>query len=248
MARPRPSAPAWSTTAPTSATWSCRARSAEPPSASPRPSCCVPRLGRVALPGRCCLSGRLGARLDDHAPPSASRSTTSSPSSAPAAPSPSPRSPLVLPAHLAQPARDRSGAPRHDPARRLRHRPDRPPRSSTSSSQPGVDVVAVNRSGAGQLPGATIVGGDATDPRVHHPGLPRAPTSSTSASTPPNYARWAEEFPPLQRGVLAGAAGGRGPPRRARQPLRLRARPAAATSSRPWPPSPPPRSPPPGPR
>ena len=30
--------------------------------------------------------------------------------------------------------------------------------------QRGIDVVAVNRSGDGVLPGATVVGGDATDP------------------------------------------------------------------------------------
>ena len=68
----------------------------------------------------------------------------------------------------------------------------------------GVDVVAVNRNGSGELPGATIVGGDATD---------SAFTTRVSAGADVvyfclnaiNYARWAEEFPPLQHGVLAGA-------------------------------------------
>jgi nucleoside-diphosphate-sugar epimerase len=71
--------------------------------------------------------------------------------------------------------------------------------------QQGVDVVAVNRSGRGHLPGAEVIGGDATDPAF---------TTRVSAGADAvyfclnamNYARWAEEFPPLQRGVLAGAA------------------------------------------
>ena len=68
----------------------------------------------------------------------------------------------------------------------------------------GVDVVAVNRNGRGDLAGATVVGGDATDPAF---------TTRVAAGADAvyfclnamNYARWAEEFPPLQRAVLAGA-------------------------------------------
>lgn len=69
----------------------------------------------------------------------------------------------------------------------------------------GHDVVAVNRNGQGHFPGAQVVGGDATDPSF---------TSAVSADADvvyfclnaANYERWNEEFPPLQRGVLAGAA------------------------------------------
>lgn len=69
----------------------------------------------------------------------------------------------------------------------------------------GHDVVAVNRSGRGDLPGASVIGGDATDPAF---------TTEVSAGADvvyfclnaPSYARWAAEFPPLQAGVLAGAA------------------------------------------
>ena len=68
----------------------------------------------------------------------------------------------------------------------------------------GHDVVAVNRTGHGRMSGAHVVGGDATDPSF---------TSSICADADVvyfclnamNYARWDEEFPPLQRGVLAGA-------------------------------------------
>ena len=69
----------------------------------------------------------------------------------------------------------------------------------------GHDVVAVNRDGAGPFPGARVVGGDATDPRF---------CSEVSAGADAVYfclnamssERWSEEFPPLQRGVLEGAA------------------------------------------
>jgi nucleoside-diphosphate-sugar epimerase len=68
----------------------------------------------------------------------------------------------------------------------------------------GIDVVAVNRSGRADLPGVHVLGGDATDPAF---------TTRVAAGADAvyfclnaiNYARWAEEFPPLQRGVLAGA-------------------------------------------
>ena len=68
----------------------------------------------------------------------------------------------------------------------------------------GHDVVAVNRGGKGGFAGARVVGGDATDPSF---------TTSVCAGADVvyfcvnvmNYERWTEEFPPLQRGVLAGA-------------------------------------------
>jgi nucleoside-diphosphate-sugar epimerase len=68
----------------------------------------------------------------------------------------------------------------------------------------GHDVGAVSRSGRMGVPGAEVMAGDATDPAF---------TTRVSAGADvvyfclnaTNYARWAEEFPPLQRAVLAGA-------------------------------------------
>lgn len=68
----------------------------------------------------------------------------------------------------------------------------------------GQQVVAVNRSGRGNLPGAELIRADATD------------SSATTAIcahsdvvyfclNAAHYGRWVEEFPPLQRGVLTGA-------------------------------------------
>jgi nucleoside-diphosphate-sugar epimerase len=69
----------------------------------------------------------------------------------------------------------------------------------------GHDVIAVNRSGRGVLPGAQVVGGDATDSKFS------AEVSAGAAAVyfclnATDYTKWAEQFPPLQRGVLAGAA------------------------------------------
>ncbi len=69
----------------------------------------------------------------------------------------------------------------------------------------GADVVAVNRSGRAAIPGAEVVGGDATDPSF---------TTAVTAGADVvyfclnalNYGRWEHEFPPLQRAVLTGAA------------------------------------------
>ena len=69
----------------------------------------------------------------------------------------------------------------------------------------GAHVVAVNRTGRATLPGAQVVAGDATDPAF---------TTRVSAGADvvyfclnaANYARWGDEFPPLQSAVLAGAA------------------------------------------
>lgn len=68
----------------------------------------------------------------------------------------------------------------------------------------GLDVTAVNRSGRGAVPGVQHVAGDATDPAF---------TTRVSAGADAvyfclnatDYARWPQEFPPLQRGVLVGA-------------------------------------------
>ncbi|MGV8848317.1 MAG: NAD-dependent epimerase/dehydratase family protein [Propionibacteriaceae bacterium] len=69
----------------------------------------------------------------------------------------------------------------------------------------GHDVVAVNRNGAGSFAGARVVGGDATDA-----AFTREVCAGASAVyfclNAPHYERWTEEFPPLQRGVEAGAA------------------------------------------
>jgi nucleoside-diphosphate-sugar epimerase len=69
----------------------------------------------------------------------------------------------------------------------------------------GHDVVAVNRSGRGDFPGARVVGGDATDPAFTTEVCTGADVVYFCLDAM-NYARWAEEFPPLQAGVLAGAA------------------------------------------
>jgi len=69
----------------------------------------------------------------------------------------------------------------------------------------GHDVVAVNRSGRGDLPGAQIVGGDATDPACTTAVCAGADAVYFCLNAA-NYARWADEFPPLQAGALTGAA------------------------------------------
>jgi nucleoside-diphosphate-sugar epimerase len=69
----------------------------------------------------------------------------------------------------------------------------------------GYDVVAVNRDGRGDFPGAQVVGGDATDP-AFTTALCEGADVVYFCLNSMNYERWTEEFPPLQRGVLAGAA------------------------------------------
>ncbi|WP_457188314.1 NAD-dependent epimerase/dehydratase family protein [Nocardioides sp. P5_E3] len=68
----------------------------------------------------------------------------------------------------------------------------------------GHDVTAVNRNGAGTFPGARVIGGDATDPGFTAEACEGADAVYFCLNAL-NYERWAEEFPPLQRGVLAGA-------------------------------------------
>jgi nucleoside-diphosphate-sugar epimerase len=74
----------------------------------------------------------------------------------------------------------------------------------------GIEVTAVNRSGRGDIAGAQIVAGDATDPAFTSEVCSGADAVYFCLNAA-NYAEWAGEFPPLQRGVLAGveAAGAR---------------------------------------
>jgi len=68
----------------------------------------------------------------------------------------------------------------------------------------GIEVTAVNRSGRGDIAGAQIVAGDATDPAFTSKVCSAADAVYFCLNAA-NYAEWASEFPPLQRGVLAGA-------------------------------------------
>ncbi len=86
-------------------------------------------------------------------------------------------------------------------------------RATTSSRSTAADATS--------FPGAQVVGGDASDPTFTTRVCDGADVVYFCLNAR-NYARWAAEFPPLQRGVLTGAAARRRPARRARQPLRLR--------------------------
>ncbi len=71
----------------------------------------------------------------------------------------------------------------------------------------GKRVQVVTRSGARKhlLPQVEVVRGDATSPEDAR----RVCTGAThvyNCTNPPDYHRWPEQFPPLQRGVLEGAA------------------------------------------
>ena len=68
----------------------------------------------------------------------------------------------------------------------------------------GHDVTAVNRHGNGTFPGARVIGGDATDPSFAAEACEGADAVYFCLNAL-SYERWAEEFPPLQRGVVAGA-------------------------------------------
>jgi nucleoside-diphosphate-sugar epimerase len=69
----------------------------------------------------------------------------------------------------------------------------------------GYNVVAVNRGGRGDLTGTEVVGGDASDPAFATRVCVGADVVYFCLNAA-NYGRWEEEFPPLQRGVLSGAA------------------------------------------
>ncbi len=71
----------------------------------------------------------------------------------------------------------------------------------------GKQVRVVTRSGARKhLPlSAAVVRGDATDPTDARQ-VCRGATHVYNCTNPADYHRWSEQFPPLQRGVLEGAA------------------------------------------
>jgi nucleoside-diphosphate-sugar epimerase len=105
----------------------------------------------------------------------------------------------------------------------------------------GHDVVAVNRRG-GPVPDAKIVAGDATDPAFTTAVCAGADSVSFCLNAS-SYAGWSEEFPPLQQGVLTGAARagarlvvldnlyGYGPPRGQRLVETMAARPTSAKAA-----------------
>lgn len=68
----------------------------------------------------------------------------------------------------------------------------------------GHEVIAVNRSGRGRIDGATVVGGDATD-AAFTTGAAAGAVAVYFCLNATHYDRWPQEFPPLQRAVLAGA-------------------------------------------
>lgn len=68
----------------------------------------------------------------------------------------------------------------------------------------GHDTVAVSRSGRRAIAGAVNVAGDATDADFCTQVCARADVVYFCLDAP-DYHRWPEQFPPLQRGVLAGA-------------------------------------------
>ncbi len=69
----------------------------------------------------------------------------------------------------------------------------------------GHEVTAVNRSGRGSFAGARVVAGDATD-TAFTTGVCHGADAVYFCLNATNYARWPQEFPPLQRGVMDGAA------------------------------------------
>ena len=68
----------------------------------------------------------------------------------------------------------------------------------------GHDVVAVNRNGRSPIPGARVIGGDATDPAFTTEICTGADVAYFCLNAV-SHDGWEEEFPPLQRGVQAGA-------------------------------------------
>jgi nucleoside-diphosphate-sugar epimerase len=68
----------------------------------------------------------------------------------------------------------------------------------------GGQVVAVNRFGRADVPGAEVIAADATDPATTRRAAAHADVVYFCLNAT-NYARWSEQFPPLQRAVLAAA-------------------------------------------
>jgi nucleoside-diphosphate-sugar epimerase len=75
---------------------------------------------------------------------------------------------------------------------------------ATSLVSLGADVIAVNRSGHGAVSGARIVAGDATDP-VFATRVCAGAGAVYFCLNATHYDGWTQEFPPMQRGVLAAA-------------------------------------------
>ena len=69
----------------------------------------------------------------------------------------------------------------------------------------GHQVTAISRTGRHRVPGATNVAGDATDPQLTTAVCTGAAVTYFCLDAP-DYHRWPEQFPPLQRGVLSGVA------------------------------------------
>ena len=68
----------------------------------------------------------------------------------------------------------------------------------------GARVRMINRSGTPAVTGVETIGGDATDPQFARNVAADADTMYFCLNAP-NYHRWADEFPPLQRAVLGAA-------------------------------------------
>ena len=68
----------------------------------------------------------------------------------------------------------------------------------------GARVRMINRSGTPAVTGVETIGGDATDPQFARNVAADADTVYFCLNAP-NYHRWAEELPPLQRAVLGAA-------------------------------------------
>ena len=69
----------------------------------------------------------------------------------------------------------------------------------------GASVRMINRSGQSVNDSVETVGGDATDPDFAR-GVTADAATVYFCLNAPNYHRWAEEFPPLQRSVLGAAS------------------------------------------
>ena len=168
-----------STSAPAWATWSSRAPSPAPPSVLAQARVLLRRrLGRLRLAGRLPRRG-LGRSAGRSPPRSASQVeeqfTVFGSSGAVTV--------ALLTAVLPRRPRPHREERGHEPPRRLRDRPGRPPPRRAARALAATTSSPSTATDAGTFPGAEVVGGDATDPALHHRGVRRAPTSSTSAST-----------------------------------------------------------------
>jgi nucleoside-diphosphate-sugar epimerase len=70
----------------------------------------------------------------------------------------------------------------------------------------GKRVRVVTRKGQANVPaGVEVIRGDATDPNSTRE-VCKGATHIYNCTNPPDYHKWPEQFPPLQAGILAGAA------------------------------------------